>query len=157
MSHEFHLDSILFNLNTHVESLSWSPDGKKLIYELKENRFYVTEIDPETLEIVEEKQVLGKEEAIRYLGGDAVTDKNFEEYFIYPQWSPVDNRVLITKLGKELGDEEIWVLDLDSGKMEKLIERAGAPKWSPDGKKFSFLRYDKGKKEPTVWIATFED
>ncbi|MGQ9629727.1 MAG: hypothetical protein ACUVXI_05330 [bacterium] len=156
MNHVFHLDSILFNLNTHVEFLSWSPDGKKLIYQVKKNRFYVTEIDLETLEIVEERQVLGKEEAIRYLGGDAVTDKNFKGYFTYPEWSPVDNRVLVTRLGKGRGNEEIWMLDPDSGRMERLVD-GFSPRWSPDGKKFSFLRYDKEKKESTVWIAKFED
>ncbi len=58
-------------------------------------------------------------------------------YFMQPVWSPDGNKLAFT----ESNYQGIWVLDLETGKTRKLVDKAGAGyrfSWSPDGQYIAY-------------------
>jgi len=56
-------------------------------------------------------------------------------------WSPKGDRLLF-EAGEDLGWRDIYVINENGTGLQKLIENASAPSWSPDGRKIVFERED---------------
>ncbi len=64
----------------------------------------------------------------------------------YPRWSPNGGKFAF--VSKRDGDEEIYIMDIQTGKIRRITHHPGGdsyPAWSPDGRRIAFLSCDKGK------------
>jgi WD40 repeat protein len=108
-----------------VESISWSPDGKKLIVVCGDRKLSDVCILP--------------------INGEAANcwdnhDKS-KSQIRRVVWSPIDNNLLAISLF----DEHIYLVDSNGGSSVFLSEGV-SPEWSPDGKRLVFFKWDEERK-----------
>jgi len=105
---------------------SFSPDGKQLVYST-----YGTQSGQWELVVID----LANPARKRFIG-----------YGLFPEWSPVDNRILFQR-ARERGTRwfSIWTVEMVNGEGMRPTEIAASanaalitPKWSPDGKHVVF-------------------
>lgn len=87
----------------------WSPDGKKIVYQIRSQGIQVVDIQNPS-EIVN----------ISHCGSS-------------PQWSPDGKKIAFACEGG------IYLVDPDGGNPISLVAGAFYPRWSPDGKKIAFI------------------
>jgi TolB protein len=102
----------------------WSPDGKKILFysnRLGRGRDQIFVVDADGSN---EKQL---------------TNDTFNNSF--PSWSSDGRRILFTSNREGKGNEGIYVMNADGSNIRRLIPgvRAFFGRWSPDGKKLSFI------------------
>lgn len=84
-------------------------------------------------------------------GGDLMPQLKENRNAADPTWSPDGQRIVFGRepdlLGKESGPREIYLLDVQSGKVEVLPGSDGlfSPRWSPDGQWIAALSLDQMK------------
>ena len=62
-----------------------------------------------------------------------------------PDWTPDGKKLAFVREG------DVWVVDVASKRVQRLIVDAREPRWSPDGNRIAFLREDGG--ESFVFVA----
>lgn len=105
---------------------SWSPDGTRLAGQINNAQFRVYD-------------VRGSGDSRALIGAPGRMQA--------PQWSPVDNRVLVAALNDDTLTSDIEVLDGDSiNVLQDAVEGIIALSWSPDGQyiAYSVLSRDRG-------------
>jgi TolB protein len=111
---------------THDIHPSFSPDGRQLVYSTYGSQSGQWELVVIDLENPARKRFIG--------------------YGLFPEWSPVDNRILFQR-ARERGTRwfSIWTIDMVNGEGMRPTEIAASanaalitPKWSPDGKHVVF-------------------
>lgn len=106
---------------------SWSPDGKRLAYQGCDERG--------------EKCGIWQMRAGGGGAGRVTTDPSDTA----PTWSPDGKKIAF--ISARSGNWELFVVDLPSGKEQRLTDNRAAdvaPAWSPDGKKLAFLSNTEG-------------
>lgn len=107
---------------------SWSPDGKKIVFQRQEDgaAIYVMNSDGTN---------------IKRLSGAAARD-------VRPSWSPDGKKIIYTHVVKpsdtSVPDTEINVMNADGTNVKTILPSNGTfniePRWSPNGKKIVFMR-----------------
>jgi Tol biopolymer transport system component len=122
---------------------AWSPDGTALLYTGEAGK--VRKIFRMDFKSVKDSQL---------------TQGDFDD--IQPAWSPDGKRIAFVRARQpgvklqpgdvfgQFDDADVWVLDLESGKENKLIEQAFNPTYSPDGQ---YLAVDASLAGPRrIWL-----
>jgi len=108
-------------LTSGPSSVTWSPDGKELIYSMKGSLW---------------RQEITSHKAVQ------LTDDNGYDY--QPDWSPDGKHVIFVRYNGS--SCELMKLELMSGKIEPLTSNKAVnlePRWSPDGTRIVFVSTDK--------------
>jgi len=108
-------------LTSGPSSVTWSPDGKELIYSMKGSLW---------------RQELNSEKAIQ------LTDDHGYDY--QPDWSPDGKKIIFVRY--DGSSCELMMLELGNGKIETLTSNKAVnlePRWSPDGSQVVFVSSDK--------------
>lgn len=138
------------NSPAHEIHPSWSPDASTLVYSTLGQQSGQWELV--TVEV------------------ERPTTKKFIGYGLFPNWSPVDNRIVFQR-ARERGTRwfSVWVIELDAqGEAQRPTEIAAAtnaacitPDWSPDGRHVVFCTVvEPGSDDATkptqadVWIVS---
>jgi serine/threonine-protein kinase len=127
---------------------AWSPDGKQLLY-VGENGG--------RRELVIRTMASGDEQDITHDGYD----------YIQPSWSTDGKHVAVVR-GRSPGDHlepgdlngtftekgDIWVIDIATGKLNKIVDNAFNPAYSPNGSELAFDAAWSGPRR--IWISDAE-
>ena len=120
----------------------WSPDGRHVAFARKaETGWDVFKMSPDPSATPVRLTQLG-------------------EYVGHLDWSPDGSQIAFDRLYD--GQTEIAVLDLESGEIRRLTERAGndmVPAWSPDGAQIAFAGEPEGSGNWDLWtvdVSTLE-
>lgn len=82
---------------------------------------------------------------------------NLGEYAGHPHWSPDGTSIAFDRL--YFGQAEIVVLDVETGDIRRLTDRAGndmAPAWSPDSRVVAFAGEPEGSNNWDLWTVDIE-
>jgi len=74
-------------------------------------------------------------------GGRPLATLGEPDYYLHPNLSPDGSRIAVVRGKPQSGDQEIWILDVDGGREERLIFEKGdyeSPLWSPDGSRLIY-------------------
>jgi Tol biopolymer transport system component len=126
--------------------LALSPDGRRITYVRGDGiraQIWVMNVD-------------GSDQRRLTSGGD----REFR-----PQWSPDGRRLAYTVWddsactpgsGSGCAVPDVWTIDADGSGQQKVLDSAFQPRWSPDGSKFLFQRYDANpdRATPGVYLAS---
>jgi tricorn protease-like protein len=106
------------------ETVSWSPDGKKLVVSGSESRPDLYIVD------------------VRSGGRRRLTHPPANRFDVEPVWSPTGRQVAFVEIGG--GARTLWVVN-SSGTGKRRISGPGGgqnPSWAPDGSKIAFDGFD---------------
>jgi len=118
-----------------IGCLSWSPDGKQIVFEEIKGTYNDTKYIP-----ISEK--------IFIIDADGTNLTELTEGR-EPTWSPKEEKIAFVKwygIESEIV-MELFVIDLTTGNITKIAENAGSPSWSPDGKKIAFIGFEYKRNE----------
>jgi Tol biopolymer transport system component len=116
---------------------SWSPDGRKIAFDTREQNIFVINPDGSDLEQL------------------TYPAPNFRGS-IRPDWSPDGRKIAFVRtLGG--GNTQIWVMNADGSDPVLLMDRANGPDWSPDGRRIVFGSNRDGNNEIYVMNADGTD
>ena len=113
----YYREMYLPQLTSGPSSLSWSPDGRSLVYSMQGSLW---------------RQDLDSDTAIQLTAGPG--------YDYQPDWSPDGENIVFVRYDDDA--VEINVLNLASGAVTPLTDEGAVnlePRWSPDGKKLAFV------------------
>ncbi len=113
----YYREMYLPELTTGPSALSWSPDGRMLVYSMAGSLW---------------KQEIGSTTAEELTAGPG--------YDFEPDWSPDGKTVVFVRYLHDA--EELYTLDLQSGAVTQITQGGDVnlePRWSPDGKRIAFV------------------
>jgi TolB protein len=113
----YYREMYLPQLTSGPSALTWSPDGRELIYSMQGSLW---------------RQRLGSTEARQLTTGPG--------YAYQPDWSPDGRHVAYAAYSSDA--IELRLLDLSSGQMRSLVADGSVnlePRWSPDGRRLAFV------------------
>jgi len=125
------------------EAVKWSPDGKKVTYILRNDQgdkaeFYYVDLTSGKPAVLIASDKLGHWAAPLSAGKDDRERDNRERYQVSPyHWSPDSKYILFDSFG------QLWLYTVATGTAVQLSssgDPAHDPKFSPDGKKISYVR-----------------
>lgn len=122
----------LFSLK-EVQTLKLSPDGREVIFTVRETNLK----EDRNINTIWRLRTDGQSQPIRFTD----SDKDYS-----PQWSPDGARIAF--LSTRDGAPQLWVLNLGSGKMQKMTNAArgvSSFKWSSTGKQLAFTASELNK------------
>lgn len=71
---------------------------------------------------------------------------------LHPSWSPDGRRLVYCRVNTQRGEGELWVVDLDSPGVKRLIGEGLFPTWSPRGDKIAYQRArQRGSRCFSIW------
>ena len=108
---------------------TWSPDGRQIAYECTGRGWDICVISADG----NNQQNITRDEAIDFR--EAPWDHT-------PSWHPDENRIAFRSYIWDADETHIYVINIDDGQIEKLIENAGIPHFSPDGSRIAFQGHD---------------
>ncbi|MGO0063771.1 S9 family peptidase [Brevibacillus fluminis] len=163
----------LTELPTNVQSIAWSPDGKRLACLIQDVE------DTSTTDVKVITKLRYKHDSKGFRGhhmnhiwvveaasGEArqVTSGDWED--IDPVWSPDSRSIIFLSDRSETRDfnhvPALWKLDVETGECVKLVQCAGftlAPRFSPDGKWIAYFDHQYGETNACndeVWLIPAE-
>src|ERR1700686_1778245 len=125
------------------EAIKWSPDGKKVSYLLRDDRgekaeLYYIDVATGKAAVLVSAEKLRPLTASLSQGKDDRERDNRERYHVAPyHWAPDSDHLLFDNFGK------IWLYTIATGtavQMNSSGDPVMDPKFSPDGKKLSYVR-----------------
>lgn len=123
--------SVSYDIGPRVDGFSFSPDRSEMALAI------IDEDDADSIRLF-----LAQPDGtvVRQLAGD---DGNA----LHPQWEPDGRRVAFSgKTGPDRSDWDVFLVDVDTGNLERITENPGADwvgAWSPDGEHLVILsEYD---------------
>ncbi len=122
------------------DTVKWSPDGKKVSYFLhqeqgeKADLYYIDVTAGKPAVLVASEKIAAMKPPVSTSKDDREKD-NRERYRVAGyHWAPDSGHILFDANG------QLWYYTLSTGKSVALSESAGDPKFSPDGKRLSYVR-----------------
>jgi Tol biopolymer transport system component len=115
--HYYYREMYLPQLTTGPSSLTWSPDGKALVYSMGGSLW---------------RQQPGAATAVQLTSGPG--------YDYQPDWSPDGRRIVFVRYDNDA--MELQLLDLETGQVSALTDGGAVnvePRWSPDGSRLAFV------------------
>ncbi len=135
LPHDYYFrEMYLPQLTTGPSSLSFSPDGRTLVYSMQGSLW---------------RQSLGDDVAVQLTAGPG--------YDYQPDWSPDGNRVVFARYRRDA--VELYLLDLATGAATALTTGGAVnvePRWSPDGSRIAFVS-TRGTGRFHIRIGSFTD
>jgi Tol biopolymer transport system component len=113
----------------HDAAPAWSPDGRRLVF--VSVRGYDDGFQPYESNDLAIMRADGS--GVRRLAGDQVAD---------PQWSSRGLIAFSNAMGRD--DPAVWVIRPDGSGPRRVIEQAGQPAWSPNGRRLALVRGPRG-------------
>jgi len=125
-----------------VGDLSWSPDGKKIAFSVRQS---------------DEAFTNGRSEqwTVYIFDLDSLVSSVLVTDAFDPSWSPDGQQVAFTSSVRD-GNNEIYTINIDGSNLQRITNDPAndfAPAWSPDGEKIAFLS-DRGP--GSVRVALFD-
>jgi len=130
----YYREMYLPQLTTGPSALSWSPDGRMLVYSMAGSLW---------------KQEIGSTTAEELTASPG--------YDFEPDWSPDGKTVVFVRYLHDA--EELYTFDLQSGAVTQITQGGDVnlePRWSPDGKRIAFVS-TKGTGHFHIFIGTLEE
>lgn len=129
----------------YMRSPEWSPDEKMVTfsgYKTKNAGIWLMNQDGTNLRLL-------------------AAPESPDEFYDHPTWSPDGKKIAFAKQrytsndshGYTQASEEIWVIDIDTGKLTKITD-GSEPSWSPNGKDIAFTKTGKkgSNSQKEVWL-----
>lgn len=114
---------------------TWSPDGRQITYERAFRGWNIWVMNADGAN----RQNLTRDEAI---------DFRKAPWDYTPSWHPDGDRIAFQRFIRETEETAIYVVRIDDGHIEKLVENAFSPRFSPDGRWIAFLANNN-----QLWVA----
>ena len=96
--------------------------------------------EPGSLVVLYCNEAIRREEMAR--AGDDFSNIALPTGNLWAVLSPDEKLVAYSELGGVPGTGNIWLMDVDSGEAEVVVEQGMAPIWSPDGKRIAYTYFD---------------
>ncbi len=122
------------------DTIEWSPDGKKVSYFLHQEQgeqadlYYIDVTSGKPAVLVASEKIAAMKPPVTTSKDDRDRDNRARYRVAGYHWAPDSEHILFDANG------QLWYYALSSGKYVSLSESSGDPKFSPDGKRLSYLR-----------------
>lgn len=108
---------------------TWSSDGRQITYECTGRGWDICMMNAD-----------GSNQ--RNITSDEAIDLREAPWDFTPSWHPDGNRIAFKRFFRDAEESHIYVINIDDGQIEKLIEHAGNPYFSPDGTRIAFQSHN---------------
>jgi len=125
------------------ETIKWSPDGNKVSYILRDEEhetsqlFYIDVATGKPAALIATEKLASLMPPVTTIKDERERERRTRYSVAAYHWAPDSKHILFDANG------QLWLYDLDSGTATALTaasSAAGDPKFSPDGKKISYIR-----------------